>query len=266
MRIEAMTMLRLEMQLRQAVEREELELHYQPVMSLSNRSLAGFEALVRWKHPRRGIVAPNEFIPIAESTGLIVPIGRWALHEAARQLRGWRDEFRLRDRDLSISVNLSGRQTTDPRLLDEITAALTGNGLGRGTIKLELTESVLMDNAEAVTELLNGLRSRGVHIYVDDFGTGYSSLSYLHRFPVDGLKIDKSFVDMLDGTRQSTAMVRTIIDLAANLGVEVVAEGIEDDAQAIALFEMGCELGQGFLFAPPLTPEEAQAEVARFFG
>jgi EAL domain-containing protein (putative c-di-GMP-specific phosphodiesterase class I) len=260
-----MTMLRLEMQLRQAVERDEFVLHYQPIVTLENRALVGFEALVRWNHPRRGLVAPGEFIPIAENTGLIVPLGRWALHEAARQLGAWRKEFGLSENDLSISVNMSGRQTTDPRLLQEIESALKMNDLGRGSFKLELTESVLMENAELVTDLLNRLRSRGVLIYVDDFGTGYSSLSYLHRFPVDGLKIDKSFVDVLDGTTQSTTMVRTILDLARNLDVEVVAEGIEDDGQAQLLHELGCELAQGYLFARPLSPEDARAEIARFF-
>ncbi len=266
MRIEAMTMLRLEMQLRQAVERDEFELYYQPIVTLSNRSIAGFEALVRWNHPRRGLVSPGEFIPIAENTGLIVPLGRWALHEAARQLGEWKTEFGLEPSQLSISVNMSARQTADPRLLDELTHALESNGLGRGSIKLELTESVLMENADRVTDLLNQLRSRGVLIYVDDFGTGYSSLSYLHRFPVDGLKIDKSFVDVLDGTAQSTTMVRTILDLAQNLDVGVVAEGIEDDSQAQQLYEMGCEFGQGYLFARPLPAADAHAEIVRFFG
>lgn len=266
MRIEAMTMLRLEMQLRQAVERDEFALYYQPIMVLENQTLAGFEALVRWNHPRRGVVSPNEFIPIAETTGLIIPIGRWALHEAARQLAEWRREFELDDRTLSVSVNLSGRQTTDPRLLEEIDSAININGLSRGSLKIELTESVLMENADAVTDLLNQLRAKGVLIYVDDFGTGYSSLSYLHQFPIDGLKIDKSFVDVLDGTAQSTAMVRTILDLASNLHVEVVAEGIEQGAQALQLYEMGCPLGQGFLFNKPLSPGDAYAEVARFFG
>lgn len=265
MRIEAMTMLRLEMQLRQAVERDEFVLHYQPIVTLENRALVGFEALIRWNHPRRGLVAPGEFIPIAENTGLIVPLGRWALHEAARQLGTWNQEFGLTNNELSVSVNLSGRQTSDPRLLEEIESALKMNGLGRGSFKIELTESVLMENAELVTDLLNQLRNRGVLIYVDDFGTGYSSLSYLHRFPVDGLKIDKSFVDVLDGTTQSTTMVRTILDLARNLDVEVVAEGIEDDGQALLLHELGCELAQGYLFARPLSPEDARAEIARFF-
>lgn len=265
MRIEAMTMLRLEMQLRQAVERDEFELYYQPIVTLADRGLAGFEALVRWNHPRRGLVSPGEFIPIAENTGLIVPIGRWALHEAARKLGEWK-KAHAGSRPLSVSVNLSGRQTTDPRLLEEIDQALKINNLGRGAIKLELTESVLMDNADLVTDLLNKLRAKGVSIYVDDFGTGYSSLSYLHRFPIDGLKIDKSFVDVLDGTAQSTTMVRTILDLAHNLDVEVVAEGIEDDAQAQQLFEMGCVLGQGYLFARPLKPDDADAEVVKFFG
>jgi len=251
MRIDALTHLRLEVALRQAVEREEFELHYQPIVDLATGELTGFEALTRWRHPRRGLVAPSEFIPVAEQTGLILPIGRWAIHEAVAQLKRWRDaEPNLPP--LSMSVNLSGRQLADPRLLEEIAAALERNGVPPESLRLELTESVLMDNAETVLRILETLRSTGVRIWVDDFGTGYSSLSYLHRFPVDGLKIDKAFVDVLDGGEQGAAMIRTIVGLAQALSVDVIAEGIEARTQADQLLRLGCLRGQGYFFSVPV--------------
>jgi diguanylate cyclase (GGDEF)-like protein/PAS domain S-box-containing protein len=253
MRIDALTHLRLEVALRQAVEREEFELHYQPIVSLDTGNLVGFEALTRWRHPRRGLVAPAEFIPVAEQTGLILPIGRWAIHEAVRQLAKWREA--LGDLPpVSMSVNLSGRQLADPRLQEEIDSALRTNNMGPGSLRLELTESVLMDHAEAVLRILDSLRSLGVRIWVDDFGTGYSSLSYLHRFPVDGLKIDKTFVDVLDGSEHGAAMIRTIVGLANALHVDVIAEGIESRHQADELLRLGCMRGQGYFFSEPLRP------------
>jgi diguanylate cyclase (GGDEF)-like protein/PAS domain S-box-containing protein len=251
MRVDALTHLRLEVALRQAVEREEFELHYQPIVDLETGVLTGFEALTRWRHPRRGLVAPSEFIPVAEQTGLILPIGRWAIHEAVAQLKRWRDASPELP-PLSMSVNLSGRQLADPRLLEEIAAALERNEVPPEALRLELTESVLMDNAETVLRILETLRSTGVRIWVDDFGTGYSSLSYLHRFPVDGLKIDKAFVDVLDGGEQGAAMIRTIVGLAQALGVDVIAEGIEHRNQADQLLRLGCTRGQGYYFARPL--------------
>ncbi len=251
MRIDALTHLRLEVALRQAVEREEFELHYQPIVDLATGVLTGFEALARWRHPRRGLVAPAEFIPVAEQTGLILPIGRWAIQEAVAQLRRWRDAVPDLP-PLSMSVNLSGRQLADPRLLEEIAAALEFNQIPAESLRLELTESVLMDNAELVLRILDSLRSSGVRIWVDDFGTGYSSLSYLHRFPVDGLKIDKAFVDVLDGGEQGAAMIRTIVGLAQALGVDVIAEGIEHRTQGDHLLRLGCLRGQGYFFARPL--------------
>jgi diguanylate cyclase (GGDEF)-like protein/PAS domain S-box-containing protein len=251
MRVDALTHLRLEVALRQAVEREEFELHYQPIVDLESGILTGFEALTRWRHPRRGLVAPSEFIPVAEQTGLILPIGRWAIHEAVAQLKRWRDASPELP-PLSMSVNLSGRQLADPRLLEEIAAALEKNAVPPEALRLELTESVLMDNAETVLRILETLRSTGVRIWVDDFGTGYSSLSYLHRVPVDGLKIDKAFVDVLDGGEQGAAMIRTIVGLAQALGVDVIAEGIEHRNQADQLLRLGCMRGQGYYFARPL--------------
>jgi len=262
MRDDALSSLRMEVALRQAVERNEFELHYQPIVELQSGKLLGFEALVRWRHPRRDLVSPAEFIPIAEQTGLIVPLGRWVLREASRQLAEW---MRLlpEGRTLTMAVNLSGRQVADPRLLEEIQSVVEDNGLGRGALKLELTESVLVKNADVVNRFITDLQERGVHLWVDDFGTGYSSLSYLHRFPVDGLKIDKAFVDALDGTEQSAAMVRTILSLAANLGVEAIAEGIEKNVQADQLRALGCGSGQGYLFSRPIPAAEVVALIER---
>ncbi len=260
MRIDALTTLRLEVALRQAVEREEFELHYQPIVDLETGALMGFEALTRWRHPRRGIVSPGEFIPVAEQTGLIIPIGRWAIRTALEQLGRWQNSLPSSNggRPLSMSVNLSGRQIADPRLLDEIRSAMAENSIVEDTFRLELTESVLMDNSEAVSRTLASLRGNGVRIWVDDFGTGYSSLSYLHRFQFDGLKIDKSFVDALDGSQQGSAMIRTILSLASNLGVQVIAEGIEYTVQADQLIQLGCDLGQGYLFSRPIAAAKVE--------
>jgi diguanylate cyclase (GGDEF)-like protein/PAS domain S-box-containing protein len=255
MRVEAMTMLRLEMSLRTAVERGEFVLHYQPIVDLATRNLLGFEALIRWQHPTRGLVAPGEFIPIAEETGMILPMGRWAVREAARQLAIWRAT--PEGAHLTVSVNLSGRQTDDPRLARDVLTALEDVGLPPQALRLELTESELMENATAAVELLATLRQHGVRIYMDDFGTGYSSLSYLDRFPVDGLKIDRSFVDVLDGTEESSTMVRTILGLARNFGLDVVAEGIETEIHLQHLQTLGCGTGQGFLISRPVAADIA---------
>lgn len=258
MRDDALSSLRMEVALRQAVERKEFELRYQPIVQLGNGKLIGFEALVRWRHPRRDLVSPAEFIPIAEQTGLIVPLGRWVLREAVRQLAEW-TAMLPPGRTLTIAVNLSGRQVADPRLLEEIQSLVEQHGLARGALKLELTESVLVKNADVVQRFITDLKEQGVHLWVDDFGTGYSSLSYLHRFPVDGLKIDKAFIDALDGTEASAAMVRTILSLAKNLGVEAIAEGIELEVQADQLRALGCVRGQGYLFSKPIPASEVEA-------
>ncbi len=258
MRDDALSSLRMEVALRQAVERNEFELRYQPIVELCSGKLLGFEALVRWRHPRRDLVSPGEFIPIAEQTGLIVPLGRWVLREASRQLAEWTSML-PEGRTLSMAVNLSGRQVADPRLLEEIQSLVDEHGLGQGTLKLELTESVLVKNADVVQRFITDLKECGVHLWVDDFGTGYSSLSYLHRFPVDGLKIDKAFVDGLDGSDQSAAMVRTILSLAENLGVGAIAEGIEQNVQADQLRALGCASGQGYLFSRPIPAADVEA-------
>ena len=261
MRDDALSSLRMEVALRQAVERNEFELRYQPIVELSSGKLAGFEALVRWRHPRRDLVSPAEFIPIAEQTGLIVPLGRWVLREAVRQLADWTSML-PKGRRLTMAVNLSGRQVADPRLLEEIYSLVDEHALGKGALKLELTESVLVKNADVVQRFITDLKARGVHLWVDDFGTGYSSLSYLHRFPVDGLKIDKAFIDALDGSDKSAAMVRTILSLAQNLEVEAIAEGIEEHVQADQLRSLGCASGQGYLFSKPIPAAEVETLLA----
>ncbi len=261
LRMEALSRVRLEMALRRAVERDEFILHYQPIVSLETGYLMGFEALLRWNSPDRGQVSPGDFIPVAEQTGLIRPIGRWVFRVAAKQLRAWHEEFGLAGQ-LSVSVNLSGAQVADPDLLQAIARALRDTGVDPGSIKVELTESVVMENTEDVNAMLNALRQIGVQIWIDDFGTGYSSLSYLHQFPVDGLKIDKTFVDALDGTPESEPMIRTIVSLAEHLGVYLVAEGIERKVQADHLRKLRCGAGQGFLFGKPMSAPEARTLIA----
>lgn len=251
MRIEARTLLALEMALHRALDENQLTLHYQPICRSDTHEIISLEALMRWEHPERGRVPPSEFIPIAEDTGLIMAMGRWAIRHALHQLHGWREEFDLDY--LSVSVNLSARQVVDPLLLETIDTALAETGLPPSALKLELTESVMMDRADQVLALLQDIRQRGVEIWIDDFGTGYSSLSYLHRFPVDGLKIDRSFVNQLDGTTETDTLVRTILGLAEHLNVEVIAEGIETEVQAEHLQRLGCLNCQGWYYSKPMA-------------
>ena len=253
MHARAVSRLQLESDLRQAVEQKEFCVYYQPIVSLQTGRLAGFEALVRWNHPRRGLVSPADFIPVAEETGLIVPIGGWVLQEACRHIR----ECQLAHpshRSLSLSVNLSARQVAQADLLERINEALAVSKLSPHCLKLEITESVVMENAEAAALMFKQLRALGVQLSIDDFGTGYSSLSYLHRFPLNYLKIDRSFVSRLT-TDNDNAIVRTISTLARNLGMEVIAEGIETEEQYQQLRLLGCEYGQGFLFSHPVNNE-----------
>jgi diguanylate cyclase (GGDEF)-like protein len=250
MHARAVSRLQLESDLRQAVEQKEFCVYYQPIVSLETGRLAGFEALVRWNHPRRGLVSPADFIPVAEETGLIVPIGEWVLTEACARVREWQLAFPSH-RSLSLSVNLSARQVAQADLLDRIKEALENSKLAAHCLKLEITESVVMENAEAAALMFKQLRALGVQLSIDDFGTGYSSLSYLHRFPLNYLKIDRSFVSRMT-TDSENAIVRTISTLARNLGMEVIAEGIETEEQYQQLRLLGCEFGQGFLFSQPV--------------
>jgi diguanylate cyclase (GGDEF)-like protein len=260
MHAKAVSRLQLESDLRHAIEHNEFCVYYQPIVSLQTGRLSGLEALVRWNHPRRGLVSPADFIPVAEETGLIVPIGQWVLNEACQHIRRCQVES-PGHRSLSLSVNLSARQVAQPDLLDRIKDALETSKLSAHCLKLEITESVVMENAEAAALMFKQLRALGVQLSIDDFGTGYSSLSYLHRFPLNYLKIDRSFVMRLT-TDNDNAIVRTISTLARNLGMEVIAEGIETEEQYQQLRMLGCEYGQGYLFSRPVD----SASVARLLA
>jgi diguanylate cyclase (GGDEF)-like protein/PAS domain S-box-containing protein len=254
--------LRLHADLRHALEREELRVYYQPIVALPDGRVRGFEALVRWVHPERGLVSPADFIPVAEETGLIVPIGEWVLEQAAHQLRDWHARFAA-DPPLAMGINLSMRQFARPGLARHVQAVLERSGVDAATLKLEVTESVVMGDAENVIAALHELKGLGVQLQVDDFGTGYSSLSYLHRFPLDVLKIDRSFIVAMSGGDRHLAIVRAIIALAAALGLETTAEGVDDPAQADHLRQMGCTYGQGYLWGKPMVPEDAERLIAR---
>ncbi|MFL5427530.1 MAG: EAL domain-containing protein [Myxococcales bacterium] len=252
----AVAVLQLENDLRRAIERGELRVQYQPIVALQSGKIVGFEALARWHHQKRGNVSPAEFIPLAEETGVIGPLGRWVLHEACTQIRKLQAAHPQLP-PLSISVNLSGQQVLQPDLVEQIEETLHLTGLDPRTLRLEITESVLVENAATAMKCLTRLRQRGVSLCIDDFGTGYSSLSYLHRLPIDLLKIDGSFVHTMGSDDKNRRIVETILLLGRNLGVEVVAEGVETEAQAGALHRMGCNFGQGFLFARPVDIEAA---------
>ena len=256
MHTRAVALLQLETDLRWAIERNEFRLHYQPIVTLDSGAIIGFEALIRWQHPERGLVSPAEFIPIAEETGWIIPIGRWVLQEACAQLAKWQREVPAAT-PLSMSVNLSGKQFSQPDLIEIIKAVLDETDIIPGTLQLEITESAIMEEAQIVTSRLLELRQLGVKLGLDDFGTGYSSLSYLHRFPLDTLKIDRSFVARLLENGENREIVRTIITLGKNLGMAVVAEGVEEAQQLDDLRGLDCQQGQGFLFARPLAADDA---------
>ena len=248
----------LESDLRDGIARGELRLMFQPIVDLSTGRLAAAEALVRWQHPTRGLLAPNVFIPMAEDTGLIVPLGRWVIGEACRQAAGWQAPSPLDDRP-TVTVNLSGRQFQHADLVRDVAAALAASALEPNRLVLEITETVIMRDVDTTLARLLELKALGVRLAIDDFGTGYSSLGSLRRFPIDVLKIDKAFVDGITLGGNDAALARTIIALGDMLSLRTVAEGIEDSHQFRALRELGCELGQGFLFAKPQPPEQFKA-------
>jgi len=249
--------MRLEGDLRRALERSEFQVFYQPIVQLETWRISGFEALIRWRHPEHGLIPPAEFIPVAEETGLIVPIGEWVLREASRQMRLWRDLYP--DMDLSVSVNLSGRQIAEPNLVETVARVMEETGLEPGNLKLELTETLLMHHYETAIQKMHSLREMGIKLSIDDFGTGYSSLSHLHRFPIDFLKVDRSFVGRVGLDARESEIVRVIVGLGRNLGMKVIAEGVETPEQVGFLRGLECEYGQGFYFARPLDAQAAGA-------
>jgi diguanylate cyclase (GGDEF)-like protein/PAS domain S-box-containing protein len=261
MHAEAIRRIEVETELRTAIDEHQFTLHYQPTIDLRNDRLTGVEALVRWQHPRRGLVAPMEFIPLAEETGLIIPLGVWTIREACRQIRKWQQDFPV-DEPITLSVNLSPRQLHHPNLVRDVSDALEDSGLAPSRLVLELTENVLMTDTAATLSRLFQLKSLGVRLAVDDFGTGYSSFAYLRRFPVDIIKIDKSFVDGIATEPTAAALVDAMIRIAKALNLETVAEGVERAEQADRLRVLQCDIGQGYLFSRPL-PSEAMTALLR---
>ncbi len=240
----------LETGLRRALARGEFRVHYQPIISLETWRINGFEALLRWEHPEHGYISPLKFIPVAEESGLIIEIGQWVLREACQQLRVWQEQFPS-DPPLSISVNLSGKQFSQPDLIECISQILKETGLDAGSLKMEITESAIIENIDAAAMMLKRIKALGIRLSLDDFGTGYSSLSYLHRFPIDTLKIDRSFVSRIN-LPKNAEIVKTILTLAGNLGMDVVAEGVETREQVLQLTGMNCEYVQGYLLSKPI--------------
>lgn len=269
MHIRMVTRLRLENDLRRAISQEqhytllcddgelqELQLYYQPIVQLTTGAIAGFEALVRWQHPEQGFLSPAKFIPMAEETGLIIPFGWWILHQACRQMNIWQAKLSA-NAPLTMNVNLASKQFSLPDLTEQVQYILEETGMDISHLKLEITESTLMDNAKSVIATLYQLRSLRIQLAIDDFGTGYSSLSYLRRFPINTIKIDRSFISRMSSDSNNAEIVRTIIALAHNLSMDVTAEGVETADQFAQLLAMGCECGQGYFFSKPLDAEAA---------
>lgn len=245
----------LECALRNSLERQQLVLHYQPITELISGRLIGFEALLRWNHPTRGLIWPADFIRLSEETGLIVPLGTWALHEACRQMRIWQVEYPLNP-PLTISVNISPRQLEQSNFSEQVAHILNETSLPPASLRLEITESTLFNQTAATMNTLEALRKLGVQLYIDDFGTGYSSLGYLDRLPIDAIKIDRSFITNLGRVKSSTGVIQAIIQIARELNIEVVAEGVETFEQQSELKRLRCRFMQGFLISQPLDPSD----------
>ncbi|MEH1818149.1 MAG: EAL domain-containing protein [Nostoc sp.] len=254
----ALARLQLETDLRRAIEREEFRVYYQPIVSLASGSILGFEALLRWQHPERGLLHPADFIPLAEETGLIFSIGNWALHEACRQMQAWQVCHRSNLLE-KISVNLSVKQFSQPDLIEQIGKILHSTGLDAGTLALDITESVIVENGDQATAVILQLREMGIELSIDDFGTGYSSLGRLYNFPISMLKIDRSFISPMSANSKNLEIVEIIITLAHKLGVDVLAEGVETKEQLALLRKLNCEYGQGHFFSLPLNNLAAEA-------
>ena len=251
MRERVVTRFEVENGLRKAIEEQQLVVYYQPIVSPSDNNILGFEALVRWNHPQRGLIPPGEFIPVAEESEIIVLLGRWVLRESCRQMAEWQRAFPP-FRSLTVSVNVSARQLCDSRLVEEVESALADSGLNPESLALEMTESSIMGNAQQTLATLDRLKAMNIRLEIDDFGTGYSSLSYLQRLPFDILKIDRSFICEMAAGNGSLDIVKAISELAHSLKLEVIAEGVETEQQLVALRELGCDYVQGYFFSRPI--------------
>jgi EAL domain-containing protein (putative c-di-GMP-specific phosphodiesterase class I) len=240
-----------------SVERGELKVYYQPALRLNNQQVAGFEALVRWEHPRRGLLTPGSFIPLAEESGYIHDLGYFVLHEACRQMREWQLRYPEMDSPV-INVNVSAHQIQKPGFVQLVRQVLDETGIDPAYLVLELTESVLIRNSDEVIDTLRGLKALGLNLALDDFGTGYSSLGYLKQFPIDILKIDRAFIEAMNDSDRDRMMVQTVIDLGHMLRLEMVAEGIERDEQLSSLLQLNCTQGQGFLFSHAVNASDAE--------
>jgi diguanylate cyclase (GGDEF)-like protein/PAS domain S-box-containing protein len=257
MHVNALDRLELEIDLRHAIERKEFVLYYQPIISLENRSIIGFEALVRWNHPQRGLLLPMQFIPLSEETGLIIPLSLWIIREACQQMCTWQQQFPA-DLPLVVSVNISPKHFTHVNFVDHITNILDETKLNPEHLALEITETVMMDNTDHMIAVLSRLKDIGIKIHIDDFGTGYSSLSYLQRFPINILKIDRSFISRMSGNGKNAEIVQSIINMAHNMKMQVIAEGVEKVENLKTLENLKCEYAQGYFFSHPLNINDAE--------
>lgn len=257
---ETIGVIELENSLRLAVERNEFLLHYQPIISLKSDRLVGFEALIRWQHPTKGLISPDDFIPIAEDTELILDIGEWLLEEACKQLQQWQQKYAENSQIslLKMSINLACQQLQEPQFIAKLDRILESTGVAGSSLRLEITESALIEPEGGVRDTLEQIRKRNIKLSIDDFGTGYSCLSYLRRFPIDNLKIDRSFIEQMNFNSENLEIVRVIITLAKVLGMDAISEGVETAQQLQQLKDLGCEFGQGYLFAKPLSTTEVE--------
>ena len=247
--------LRLESELRRGIEREELVMYYQPIFSLHNNRLEGMEALVRWRHPEQGLISPTNFMSTAEETGMIIALDRWVIQRACSQLVDWKNQFPANSH-LSINVNLSGKHFLQSHLMEKIESIIDTTNIVKEDLKLEITENILIENSQLVQDIFKRLKNKKIKICLDDFGTGYSSLSYLDRFPIDTLKIDRSFISNLNGESSKSAIVRAIVRMARELDIEVIAEGVETVEQVNFLKTLNCFGAQGYWYSQPVTTQE----------